>query len=504
MPRPASRGGLFALVILGGVIRLAALDAQSFWYDEAYTANVTTNSVGDLVSGRAKDNGNPPLYWILARGWAKLAGTTGAAYRSLPVLCSTLAIPFVFLVARRLADERAGLLAAALFAVSPCALELADEARCYALLQLLAAVNMWLFLRWYDSGNTLSLVAWSVSVAAAALTHYYAFALPAVQGAALLFAGGKRGKLVGFAIGAALAAGLFSFWIPSFFAQLATKGNLVRMGAGWKMQFLGTPIVLAFGRMLAWKDSPLWQLAGGTGAALLLLWLPAGAGIWRLRRDRFGALLLAGWWLLPILGPLVVALLFSPIYATRYATIGLPAFAILAGIGLAGWSPGIRTTTLAATLALSAVSIGNYMTRPIKPDWRQATAALLQSSPAGEPIVFDTDIEVLPFRFYFPRDEESRRTYYGVTSISAEGTLLGVTHRDGVRVDPAERPIQDELRQAESFSLFLCESNWPLEKYREVFATAGFVEDGMQEFYRITACRFTKGEGRKTSRMERD
>jgi hypothetical protein len=269
------------------------------------------------------------------------------------------------------------------------------------------------------------------------------------------------------------------------------------MGAGWKMQFLGTPIVLAFGRMLAWKDSPLWQLAGGTGAAVLLLWLPASTAIWQLRRERFGAVLLAGWWLLPIVGPLVVALLFSPIYATRYATVGLPAFSILAAIGLMGWRNGFRIAAVSATVVLSAISFGSYVTRPIKPAWREATSALMSSSPAGEPIVFDTDIEVLPFRFYFPREREPGRTYFGVTSISAEGALRGVAHRDGVRVDSAERLIRAELLQAESFSLLLCESNWPLEKYREVFEAAGYTCADQRAFYRILSCRFSRSSVRE-------
>jgi uncharacterized membrane protein len=484
---------LLALILFGGVIRLSAVDAQSFWYDEAFTANIARESVPDLVSGRARDNGNPPLFWVIARGWSKVFGTSEAAWRSLPALCSTIAIWFVYLVARRVADERAGLLSALLFSISPSALELADEARCFALLQLLAVVSTWLFLRWNDSGGAGRLMAYAVSIAAIALTHYYGFAVPVVHSVALLAARPDRRRVLSFLGAMALAAGVFSFWIPQFFAQLGTKGNMSRMGADWTMQFLGTPIVFAFGRMLAWKESPLWQLMGGTAAALLFLWLPAALGIWTLRRDRMNAVLLAGWWLMPIVGPLVVAVLFSPIYATRYATVGLPAFVILAGIGLSSLRWSIAAPALGGIAALSLISISNYFTHPIKPDWRQATAAILQSAHDSEPIVFDPEFEVVPFKYYLPADKKLLpRPLYGVTSLAPDGRLMGVIHRGSAASDGVERPILDELVNEESFSLLVGGSVWPLEKYREVFGASGFVAEEPRVYYRIVWCRFVK------------
>src|SRR5262249_11114471 len=149
-----------------------------------------------------------------------------------------------------------------------------DEARCYAMLQLLAAVSTWLFLRWYDAPGAGRLWLYSGSVALVCLTHYYAFAVPVVHGLSLLATSTGRRRIPTFLSAAALAAGMFAFWMPSFFAQLGTQGNLARGGDRWTLQFLGTPLVFGFGRLLVWSGSQAWQLGAASIAAVVLLWVP--------------------------------------------------------------------------------------------------------------------------------------------------------------------------------------------------------------------------------------
>src|SRR5262249_42019541 len=146
------------------VLRVVGIGAHSFWYDEAVTAELTEKSYAELVSGQAKDLGNPPLYWVLARAWTGVFGRDELGFRSLSVSVGVLAVPALALLGRRLFGPGTGLLAAGLLAVAPLAIELADEARTYALVQLLAVVNALFFVRWLDRRGAWDFVLYALTL----------------------------------------------------------------------------------------------------------------------------------------------------------------------------------------------------------------------------------------------------------------------------------------------------------------------------------------------------
>lgn len=65
---------------------LANLPSHSFWYDEAYTANLTTfrAGVGYLVRTVAEKDAHPPFFYLLAWVWAKATGLWGVAVEAPP------------------------------------------------------------------------------------------------------------------------------------------------------------------------------------------------------------------------------------------------------------------------------------------------------------------------------------------------------------------------------------------------------------------------------------
>src|ERR1700687_6368825 len=105
---------LTLVTVLALFLRIMAVDYHSFWYDEAVTAKLTEATTADLIQGRVKDNGNPPLYWVLARGWSSVFGRSEIGFRSLSVLFGVLTIPIIAILGRRLLSPAAGLLAGSL------------------------------------------------------------------------------------------------------------------------------------------------------------------------------------------------------------------------------------------------------------------------------------------------------------------------------------------------------------------------------------------------------
>jgi hypothetical protein len=166
---------LAALVVLAAGLRLATLDQQSFWYDEAYTpVHVLHPSLWATLRSVADTENTPPLWYVLAWADARLFGTGAVALRLPSALAGIATVPVVWAIGRELGGRRAGLIAAALVATSPLFVWYSQEARAYALFVLLAALTMLCFLRAERDPTPRRLAAFALAGSLALLTHYFA------------------------------------------------------------------------------------------------------------------------------------------------------------------------------------------------------------------------------------------------------------------------------------------------------------------------------------------
>jgi hypothetical protein len=128
---------LLAIVALGGFLRFYQIGSKGLWLDESFSVWLGWQPVGEILSWLVNIDQHPPLYYTLLHLWMAL-GDDAAAVRALSALLGTLTIPVVYLLSRRLADDddKVGLLAALILAVSPFHVRFAQEARMYTLLTL--------------------------------------------------------------------------------------------------------------------------------------------------------------------------------------------------------------------------------------------------------------------------------------------------------------------------------------------------------------------------------
>jgi mannosyltransferase len=200
---------LAGLTALGVAVRFASLGLQSYHHDEVITAmRVIPGSFEEMLHRVKTSESNPPLYYVLAWGWAKAFGTGEFGLRSLSALFGAATVPVGYLIGRQLADRRAGLLLAALIAVNPMLIWYSQEARSYALLVFFAALSMLFFARALNTGRGRDLAFWALASALALCSHYYAIFPVGIEGAWLLVALRARWRLVLPAVGAVFATGL--------------------------------------------------------------------------------------------------------------------------------------------------------------------------------------------------------------------------------------------------------------------------------------------------------
>jgi uncharacterized membrane protein len=155
------------VLVVGIFFRFYKFDGKVYWHDETYTSlrisgytsaevrqQIFNNRVlsetgfakfqrpnqeknlGDTIKSLAiEDPQHPPLYYVLARFWVQIFGSSVTAIRSLSALISLLVLPCIYWLCRELFNVPFSVpyLAIALIAISPIHLIYAQEAREYTL-----------------------------------------------------------------------------------------------------------------------------------------------------------------------------------------------------------------------------------------------------------------------------------------------------------------------------------------------------------------------------------
>jgi mannosyltransferase len=447
--QPTVLWALAGLTALGLAVRFASLGVQSYHHDEVITAaRVISGDFTDMLRQVKESESNPPLYYMLAWGWAKLFGTGEAELRSLTALFGAVTVPVAYAIGRELASNRAGLIAAAIAALNPMLIWYSQEARSYALLVFFGALALLFFVRALRTEKGRDLALWALASGLALCSHYFAVFAVAIEAVWLLIALRSRWRSVLPAVGAVLAVGLAL--LPLISAQV----NPTHIG---------------------WIDhSPLSTRIFETGVSFLAG--ETGHVIAEPPRDRFAVIpaVLVG------IAFLLVALRGSPrekggaglALAVGLGTVLLASAAVLLGkdyivernllpaliplIGAAGVAfatTGARRFGLACAVLLCAywLAYDIYITRTAnlqRPDFRDLS---VQLGRAQQPrAILTWKLAADPIRFYL--DDASRRAYRGMVPVrEIDVVSKPVVARKPVGLPPGFRPA--ERRRLERLTL---------------------------------------------------
>ena len=128
-----SRLLLLLLLLLAFLLRTYQLDSQALRGDEAATVLYSALPVTDLWELSRITDPHPPLYYLMLHPWQLLTGDGAWAMRFAGVIASTLAVAALYSLAQRtLRAPYISLLAAALLAINPFQIWLAQDIRSYA------------------------------------------------------------------------------------------------------------------------------------------------------------------------------------------------------------------------------------------------------------------------------------------------------------------------------------------------------------------------------------
>jgi mannosyltransferase len=419
--RSAVLWALAGLTALGVAVRFASLGLQSYHHDEVITAmRVIPGSFQEMLHRVKTSESNPPLYYVLAWGWAKAFGTGEFGLRSLSALFGAATVPVGYLIGRQLTSRRAGLTLAALIALNPMLIWYSQEARSYAPLVFFGALSMFFFLRALNTRSGRDLAFWTLASALALCSHYFAVFVVGIEAVWLLVALRERWRLVLPALAGVGAVGLAL--LPLINAQVNPNhiGWIENSPLSTRLWETGVSFLIGeTGHVIAEAPRERYALVPAIliGIALVLIAVRGS------RRERRAAAVGLGRGLGVAARAAVAALVGKDYVVERNLLPALIPLLAVVAIGFAGERT--RRIGLLLAVAISAywLAFAIHVTQTPnlqRPDFRTVTAELGPAR-AGRRAIVTWKLAADPVRYYL--HDDAVRMYGGVERIGEVDVL---------------------------------------------------------------------------------
>jgi uncharacterized membrane protein len=409
----SDRVWLWAIVVLGAILRFYRLDFQSLWLDEGLQYYVAiNNSFGELLSQTSSFH--PPLSFLINHAFLRMQDSD-LFFRLPSALFGIASLPVLYILTTELTSRRIALVSTFVLAISPFHIWYSQEGRMYSQVLFFSLLSSVLLLHAIKRGGARWWVYYVLVGAAGMYTHVFmAVALLAQFCWVLLYHRGKVAVHMGsgtIVVLLFLPWAIFLPWVRHFFQAVSERG-------------LGSPAPVGshavFRAGFSWESIPYTFFTYSSGFSL-------GPTVAELHENRslrfilqflpeillvaivFGTVLLVGFYALyklfgaratmfcllalclPILGTLLYALAPKATYNVRYTVVGFPYFCIFLGVGLNYAFQKYKPTGVAlllAMLAISSTSLANdfFDSRYAKEDIRSAVA-FWRSVSTGDPLL---------------------------------------------------------------------------------------------------------------------
>ncbi len=400
-----------AIVLAATAIRWWGLEARSLWFDETFSVLIARQPLTDLFRLLRNYDTHPPLHYALLHLWIAAFGEDEQAVRSLSVIASVVAVSLTFLLGRRLAGERVGLLSAALLAISPFQVVSAQEARMYPFLTLFvagASYALWLAL---GENRTRHWVAYTILTVLAVYTHHFAWLIVLAQALYVLLFHSRDDRIRTWIVSMIVVMIAYTPAFPLFFLQLTTARAWPNFrppfGLGALTDTLG---LFSFGGSLFGMGT---YFRRGTLALLyrpavlvpfLLLAVCGALGLRERRKQAF----LVGYWAVPITVVALVSLIRN-MYYERYFSFVLPPFLILIAAGVFYIVDEARRPARVASLTALLVFLASFNIPALVDayaarttyNWRAAAAYVTLKVEDDDFILFIPGFARIPFEYYY-------------------------------------------------------------------------------------------------------
>jgi len=236
--------GLTLLMAVSLYLRTRAVQS-GFWIDEGLSVGIGSFPLTE-IPGVLRQDGSPPLYYLLLHVWMDAFGTSEEATHAFSIAAALATIPAALWAGWSLFGRWAGWIAALLAACNPFLTIYAQETRMYALVIFLSLVTTAFFLHGFVYRRRAYVPAFALSLLLLVYTHNWGlfFGLGTLAALALVARDSRdrRGLLIDAALAYGAVAVLYAPWLPTLVSQAQ------HTGAPWSET--PTPVQLSGGFMV--------------------------------------------------------------------------------------------------------------------------------------------------------------------------------------------------------------------------------------------------------------
>jgi uncharacterized membrane protein len=404
------------LALLAAWIYFRDIEVSSLWLDEAYSWKQSQGTFLEVIFATASDN-YPPLHNLILNIAQRFMGTSEFSLRMPSALCMIAAIVVLYDLVCRIFNRNLATCVAILMVFSQFNLYYAQEARNYALLELLSILYLRAIMLWNTSYKRDHLVELSLFACLLCYTHVYGAFLVASVAAGfsvwkwLRKTTGDRSVLA-FVLAHGIAIFLFMPWIFVLYTRVQSVV---------KDFWIAPPSI-------DYLDYNFTTIAGShIGLAALAIGLiffafhikslPTKKDLGSLSQHDV-AVLLTLWLFGPFMIGYILSITIRPILFHRYLITSLPALFLASALGYLYL---VRSKSQELLVLISVgclVHFFQFSSRILRDDIRQTSAVFKKYAKPDDCVYFLDD--ATPFEFYLRPLPECRKEIKAGKEINPE------------------------------------------------------------------------------------
>lgn len=385
--------GLVIVIGVGFALRMRDLGERSMWVDELFSIGLAAQQPRDIVTVLYGEEANMTLYYVFMFFWVRLVGASADEFwmRLPSVIFGAAGLWALYRLGTRLDGPATGLLAAALAAVNAYHIEMSQEARAYTMWALLATLSWSALLDALDDGRRRSWLRYVVWTTVAFYAHF--FTLFVIMAQIIVVAVHARlPAWRALVISGVAVAALCLPFLP-FFVVNSDGSQILHV----RRSDLGdlTGLLRLFAGASSWL---LWTYGAlaTLGAAVML----RRALVFRERGKLARALVPLLWLLVPILTIFLMSYV-KPMFKERYLFAAMPAFPLLAALGIMALRPAlVRPVVALLVAALALLPLLDGLEIRQSENWRGAVAHLEESALPDDGWIFISKRGQLGYEYY--------------------------------------------------------------------------------------------------------
>jgi len=392
------------LILVGAsFLRIYDLGKENIWMDEGFTLETAgRESIGDVVDNTYILEINPPLYYGFMHYWIKL-GSSEFFLRLPSAIFGIISVFLMFVLARKIYNEKAGLAAALIMAVSLINVLYSQEMRVYTWFVMLVLGSSIYFVNILKRGRTSDYVLYIVITTISLYSHYFATYIILLQNMIVfLFFVFKKKLLAKWIMSQAIIALTFAFWLGKFAQQM------IYWAETWKSSMMERAMIPP---PLAKMGAMIFGIPLAIGLiALVLLAILVYVKRIRLseylRKLKFNSVLFTGFFVLFVLfSYFVMPRFISPHFATKYTVFFYPILYLLMG----NWIVKMKKFAwvfIAVLLVVSLINLLTYYNETTKEEWDKTAQFIGMSAEQGDLLLYCDERINYAFEYYYKGDVE--------------------------------------------------------------------------------------------------